>query len=132
MVWNGWIELITTAWNGELKVAQKKEEAGSVNGVTFELEKAKYTGYFHLGEEMKPDKIMNEFLTNMFKQDDQPAQTCPGLELSLEELCLIRVQSDSVRFLDRPREVEECTEDTAQSKAEGTKMKRIPDVKSKV
>lgn len=37
---------------------------------------------------------------------------------------MIRAQSDSVKFLDMPRGVEECTEDTAQFKAENTEGRK--------
>lgn len=42
-----------------LKVAQKKEESGSVNAEVFVWGKVKYPWYFQPGEVMKPDNIMN-------------------------------------------------------------------------
>lgn len=52
-----WSHHHSLEWRAES--GQKKEEAGSVSGVSFVWGKAKYTGYFQLGEEMKPDNIMS-------------------------------------------------------------------------
>lgn len=53
-----WTHHHSSEWRAE-GGPEKKEEAGSVNGVVFVWGKEKYTGYFQLGEEMKPDNIMN-------------------------------------------------------------------------